>query len=330
MSQFSDTSLLQLWEYAAAKEKLQGWEVVRHVFADGDKIVGAAQAMMKYVPYLRKGLVWINRAPVWQRWHEGEGGERERSVGGNEGLLFEMMNELKRYWVSERGMYLRIAPPVPDTPETLESIRNVGFRYRPDSSWVSARVDLRQSLDTLRADLEKKWRNCLKKAEGFGLSCFIGSTSEETARLCEDYEAFLKTKTYPTTVTSDFLRCLQGLLPEDRKLWVLQVRSGTEHLGSILVAPYNSTLEYLVGAVSERGKALNAGQYLLWNAILEGKSRGFHFFDLGGMHPERTPSGIFHFKQGVGAAPYRLLGEFEAVGGLASRGIRLLLKVRGV
>lgn len=321
VEQFSDTSLLQLWEYAVAKQELQGWEVQRHVFRDGEQIVGAAQAMVKRLPVLGRGLVWINRAPLCQLLPT----YSQRDVRG---LLIEMMEQLKRYWVGKRGMYLRIATPALESPELRVALQSVGFRYRPDSAWVSARVDLRQSVEVLRANLAKKWRNCLKKAEGLGLSCLIGSTSAETATLCEDYEIFLKTRIYPTTVTADFLRCLQRLLPEDRKLWVFEARRDMEHLGSILVAAYNTTVEYLVGAVNEQGKALNAGQYLLWNAMLEGKSRGFRFFDLGGMHPEKTPSGIFHFKQGIGGTPYRLVGEFEAVGGLSSQAIQLLLRIR--
>jgi len=64
--------------------------------------------------------------------------------------------------------------------------------------------------------------------------------------------------------------------------------------------------------VNGAGRAANAGQLLLWRAVCEMKELGYRWFDLGGMDLYQTPSGIFHFKAGLGGTPYRLVGEFEA------------------
>ena len=83
-------------------------------------------------------------------------------------------------------------------------------------------------------------------------------------------------------------------------------------LGMVLIARYGHTCEYLAGVIEEAGRTVNIGHLLLWRAVCEMKSLGYTWFDLGGMDPQRTPPGIFHFKAGLGASEYRLLGEVEA------------------
>jgi len=62
---------------------------------------------------------------------------------------------------------------------------------------------------------------------------------------------------------------------------------------------------------------------LLWQAVCQMKTLGYKWFDLGGMDPELTPSGIFHFKAGLNGTPYRLVSELEGHnGGLRSRALR--------
>ena len=80
-------------------------------------------------------------------------------------------------------------------------------------------------------------------------------------------------------------------------------------VGSILIARYASRCEYLAGNAA--GQRAGSGQLLLWRAIVEMKRQGCTTFDLGGMDPERTPKGIYDFKAGVNAVPYRLPNEIE-------------------
>jgi len=318
ISGFTDTNLIQLWEYGSTKRELQGWQMVHHIFCVDGKLVGAAQAMVKYIPLVRRGVVWINRAPLWQV------NERVNDLS----LLSPMLEALSHYWVQERGMYLRVAPTMFDTEEARALVERAGFHVLDDTQWFSARVDLQKPIEILRADLEKKWRNCLKKAEALGVVYTIGNAPHDMTRLVEDYEVFLKQKDFSTAVTPGFVAYLHGLLPHDRKMWVLTAMCDRHHLGSILLASYNSTVEYLVGALSEDGKRVNAGQYLLWNGIREMKQRGYHVFDLGGMDPKKTPPGIFHFKAGLAGVPYQLLGACEAYRGIIARGIRFLVQSR--
>lgn len=313
VSGFQGLSLLQTWEYAEAKAELSPWRVWRATFKDEGITVGAVQAMVRPFPWLSGGLVWINRGPLWNR-----GGKDDPS------LPSEMTNGLHRYWVEQRGMYLRIAPPVLDNDTAAGTLAATDCeRVEDGSGWASARVDLSQTVESLRSQLQQKWRNCLNKAERLGLTAYGGCDDEQFNELIVGYDTMLPERGYQTNITPKFLCRLQDLLPPERKLWVFNARQDDLRLGGILIVRYGDTCEYLVGSINEAGKARNAGQFLLWQAMCQMKTLGCRWFDLGGMDPEHTPAGIFHFKSGLGGTSYRLVGEFESHnGGLRSRALR--------
>lgn len=313
VSGFQNLSLIQTWEYANAKAQTGHWKVERAVFMEGGYIMGVVQALVRPIPWLRRGLVWINRGPLWRRT------ENENPL-----LLVAMMEELRRHWVERNHMYLRIAPCDREGKLDMKALEEIG--YFPDTmstGWASARLDLLLSLETLRAQLQQKWRNCLNKAERLGLTVQSGSDDSLFDEFQRQYKRILLEHGYDTGVTPLLLSRLQTLFPSERKLWVLTARQNSKSLGGVLIARYGVTCEYLVAAVNKDGRAVNAGQLLLWRAICEMKNLGYRWFDLGGIDRNRTPSGIFHFKAGLGGTPYRLVGEIEAHdGGWLSRVVR--------
>jgi len=310
---YQGLSLMQTWAYAEAKVQTGSWQVWRATFEDNGRIIGVVQAMVRPFPLLSGGLVWINRGPLWSR-----DGTDEPS------LLAAMLQELQRYWVEQRGMYLRIAPPAlaNSTADTAMITAN-SDQIATVPGWASARVDLSLTVESLRSHLNQKWRNCLNKAERLGLETHNGTTDELLSNLVTSYVTLLQEKKFSTNITPEFISKLQSLLPLKHKLWVFTAKHGEQQLGGILIARYGDTCEYLVGSISDAGRTLNAGQLLLWQAVCQMKTLGCRWFDLGGMDPEHTPAGILHFKAGLGGTPYRLVGEFEGYnGGLRSRAVR--------
>jgi lipid II:glycine glycyltransferase (peptidoglycan interpeptide bridge formation enzyme) len=90
-----------------------------------------------------------------------------------------------------------------------------------------------------------------------------------------------------------------------------------------LIARYGDCAEYLAGTLLDEGRIHNAGQLLLWRAVMEMKGRGLKRFDVGGMDEALTPKGIYDFKSGLGGVPYRHMNELEADdGSMRSRMVR--------
>ncbi len=110
-------SLIQTWEYGEAKARIGPWKVSRGIFIDRNNTVGAAQAMIRYVPLLKRGFVWINRAPLLVNY-----------IDYHSSYYLEMLKVLKEYWVDERKMYLRLAPPILFSSVSNDLFENVGFK----------------------------------------------------------------------------------------------------------------------------------------------------------------------------------------------------------
>lgn len=294
-------SLLQTWSYGEAKSRTGSWRAERGVILDGDRPVGAVQALVRKVPFLAGGLVWINRGPVFSELNE---------VGPD--LWREALEVMRRRWVGERRMVLRIAPPRYQLADQDASLPP-GFQHvEGGRGYQSSRVDLDPSVEMLRKALEHKWRNALNKAERLGLTLESGTDPHLFSSVLTEYRATLERKGYQTSVTPELLESLQATSRADGTLWSLMARSADDVLGIMMVARYGRTAEYLIGSSSDAGRKVNVGHLLLWRAMNEMKSQGYRWFDLGGMDPERTPAGIFHFKSGVRGTPYALPDEVEA------------------
>ena len=299
---FCDLSLMQTWEYAEAKTGDSSWKVERAIFEGNDgRVLGAVQAMIRYVPGLGKGLVWISRGPLWR-------GADETDVS----TLVAMMNLLRQYWVVERGMYLRILPTLFQGEVDSDLFTKSGYRLVDGSIlWASSLLDLSLPIEVLRSRLQQKWRNCLNKAGRQGIVAQSGVEDVLFNDLLLEYEGMLQRKSF-VSCSPSLLSRLQSTLPDERKLWVVRGRLGSQSLGGVLIARYGQFCEYLVGTVNDAGKRINAGQLLLWLAITQMKEQGYRWFDLGGMDPVRTSKGIMHFKRGVNGSPYELMGEVES------------------
>jgi len=295
-------SPMQTWEYGEAKAKAGPWQVSRAVFRKDKRVVAAAQVAIRTVPFLNRGLAWINRGPLLV-------GDFEREPD----VCKKILEVIRTYWVDKKKLYLRVAPPLGVSGDHYSLFENAGYaRATHADGWASEAVDLRRSLTDIRLGLDHKWRNCLSKAERLQVHCEIGSTPRLMDELLADYEVLLRRIGRNASLAPEFITALQLLLPVDRKMVVLAARQNGERLGTILVTLYGNKSMYLIGAVNEKGRRMNANHFLIWHAISEMQRRGLKWFDLGGVHPDETPSGILHFKRGVGGTPYQLMGEVEA------------------
>ena len=313
ISEFQDLSLMQTWEFGEAKARTGPWEVERTIFLEDDRLIGAAQAMIRPLPWLGGGLVWINRGPLWRM-------EPDLAPVSFPARLVE----LRRYWVEERGMYLCLAPPLLVEEADSSWVKAPGYRLIPGTTgWSSAFVDLSGSVEQLRQGLSKNWRKQLNKAERLGVRCLAGRSAGLFENFLSNYKAQLSSKEIETNLTPPLLQELQRLLPDERKMWVFEGRYDDEPLGSLLVAGYGDTCILLALGLNEKGLEVHGGYLMHWQALVTMKELGYRRLDLGGADPRRTLPGILQFKLGLRGKPYQLTGQLDACGrGWLSRAIK--------
>jgi lipid II:glycine glycyltransferase (peptidoglycan interpeptide bridge formation enzyme) len=310
ISELRPLTLTQTWEYAEAKAATGGWDVERCAIMEDDRVVGAAQAVLRRLPFSAGGLVFANRAPLWSP-----------ALVPNSAGLSSMFDLLHGYWARRPGTVLRIAPPL-RTDEAPKPFPVPRFSTG-SAGWSSMEVDLALSVEELRREMKQKWRNCLYKAERSDAEVTIGTDEDLFGRFLGAYSTHLKEQRLTKSTTPELLRELQTLLPAERKLVVLEVVLGDEPVGWALIATYGEVAEYIASVTTPKGRSINAGQLLLWQAVYDARARGLKRFDLGGVDPAVKESGIAHFKAGLGGRHYRYVPEIEAhTGGLTARLIR--------
>jgi GNAT acetyltransferase-like protein len=305
MARAAEPSLVQSWAYGEAKARTSAWKIERVVVRDGEKIVALVQAQTRLLPVVNRGLVWVNRAPV----------AIEAGEGSDPAAWSRLLEALRQHWVVKRGLLLRVALPV--AADKAGSFESAGFHpISSPAGWASTRVDLAPDLEVLRKNLDSKWRNQLGKAERSGLELEVASTPEAVKIFCADYETFLASRGIETSVTPALLAALAECAEGAGRPQVFSVRKDGQALGAIYLARFGRTAEYLAAVSRDEGRPFNAANFLLWSALGQAKTEGCTQFDLGGMHPETTPKGIFHFKAGLSGAPYRYADPLEAGGDL--------------
>lgn len=309
LDRLEGVSLLQTWAWGAAKAATGSWSVERGLLQDQGRVVGAAQVMLRRLPVVGGGLAWISRGPLYA----------ESTVDD----YCRLLKALRRHYVDERKFHLRIAPALPAMLATENSFEPAGFRPSGAPGWASSIIDLSLPTEALRLGLAQKWRNALNKAERWNVTIEAHDAGEGFSLFLSEYKAFLEERRFATSVTPELIGTLHDFHRSGRKMTAWRcTRDGTA-LGAALIVRYTNRAEYLAGALTKQGRVYNAGQILLWRAILAEKEAGTRWFDLGGMDPILTPKGVFEFKRGLGGVSYRLADEIEADdSGLRARLVR--------
>jgi lipid II:glycine glycyltransferase (peptidoglycan interpeptide bridge formation enzyme) len=105
-----------------------------------------------------------------------------------------------------------------------------------------------------------------------------------------------------------FLRAMHGASSDKSPLVVLRALHGGKPVAGVLLVRHGRAATYQVGWTDERGRAVRAHHFLLWQSVLWLVKHGYIGFDLGGIN-EKTP-GIARFKTRMGGKPFRLVGGY--------------------
>ncbi len=104
VSRFEGYSSLQTCEYAESKSTSSPWIVERGLFTKNDNTIGAAQVMIRPLPFVGGGLVWLNRGPLWN---------------AAKASFADIVAALKQTYVDRRSFYLRVAPSLAELQRSI-------------------------------------------------------------------------------------------------------------------------------------------------------------------------------------------------------------------
>ena len=294
-SNIEKSNLLQSWAYGEAKRKAQGWGIERIGIERNGDIVAICQILYKKfigLPLLvriNRGPLIISQVPLEER-----------------GSVLRLLRSILRLrW----GVVFLIAPELDSTPENAELLKSSGWRLRNVKGVQSAWVDLRPDESALLKGLAPKWRNQLNSATRSGLSIEVSSCSEEVGWLLQRHEEHMKQQRF-VAPGYEFLSEFHRADPQN--FLVLRAVVANEPVAGVGIVKHGQAATYLVGWSSLDGRNLNAGNFLLWHAMLQLRKLGCLWLDLGGINEEQSP-GVARFKRGVRGLEYCLSGEWWSV-----------------
>jgi lipid II:glycine glycyltransferase (peptidoglycan interpeptide bridge formation enzyme) len=308
---FEDASVFQTTPFCAAKSASESVEhlVVRR----GADVVAAAQIRLVRPPFLRKSIAYVLRGPLFHRWNHAPDWAAFRQA----------LRALRNEYVVKRRLSLRIAPHFTPDYEAECSPLFDSERYVPAPALANRRtivVDVTRPLDEIRRRLDKKWRNCLNRAEMNNLELREGCDDAMFDLFLVTYRQMLSRKRLePGEIGA--CRTMQSLLPARFKMKVIVALENGEPCAGAICSGIGRRGFYLFGAVGDRGMQNKASYLVQWRAVRWLKEMGCAEYDLHGSNALSNP-GVYAFKMGLcgrNGKEVELLGSFDAYGGLLGR-----------
>lgn len=281
----------QDWSYGNAKKRVEKWGLKRAIIYNRQKeAVGVLQMLQK----TRAGItaaVRINRGPLLVSGYD---------TAENKLQVMELVRRDIRHPVP-----VIYAPDIEFSGENLARMTQHGWIQWNVFGFPSGLLDLSQKEETIRKNLDGKWRNQLKAAEKKGL--VLRTDQGRFEEMLDLYEENQKEKGY-TGVPGDILRDLMYQKKTPLRLMYVENENRELTAFDIFYTASNFGL-YFVGWNSAEGRKQYANHYLLYQAAVFFKKEGMRWLDLGGIdHIETEENAVF--KDGMRPVHYQLLGEF--------------------
>ncbi|HJP88417.1 MAG TPA: peptidoglycan bridge formation glycyltransferase FemA/FemB family protein [Candidatus Limnocylindrales bacterium] len=293
----SAPSFLQATPWAVVKRP-NGWRSAR-IVVDGGSGVGpvGAQVLVRHPRPLPKGFGYAARGPI-------------AGVPVDAGVL-RVFTEGARSAAKGLGIaHLRIDPEVEDPDGSIAAaLRDLGWRPAPDIQPRSTRiVDLSKTEDELMAELRKKTRQSLHKAQNEDVHVVQGGAD----RLPEFHRTLTGTmdRVGLPSRSLGFFRDLWAAYDVAGKAMLLLAETGAgEVVSGTLLVGWGPRLVALYGGTNAAGRDLNAKYLINWAGLTHAKAAGYRLYDLWGLPNE----GITYFKAGWGGRQVDYVGAWDLV-----------------
>ena len=282
--------LQQDWAYGSTMVSVGARVLRARVEADGVPVAQAQFIVRKFAKYV--SLALCTRGPLWLQ----EVNAKDKAAA------YKAM----RQTLPLPGLRFMMVTP----NETLEEQPGLPAVRRIMSGYSTVMLDIDKPMDTLRAQLDKRWRHRLGGAEKSELNVQRMGTNPGQYRWLLDAEMQQRVD-----------RGLEGLplvwfehYAESRKqpsrnLLSLRADVGRERVAGMMFLIHGQAATYQVGWTSDAGRDLHAHNLMLWRAIEELRERGVRSLDLGGVNTQRS-AGIARFKMATGGTVRQLAGSY--------------------
>jgi lipid II:glycine glycyltransferase (peptidoglycan interpeptide bridge formation enzyme) len=287
----------QLWEWGEVRA-MGGWRPVRlAVGPSHDEPIAGAQVLLRALPLIGWHLGYVPRGPIGRL---DEPGVRDALVAA-----------LRALGRAERIATIRADPEAQPATPYGQSLLEAPWRAAPKIQPPTTRVvDLSIGVEALKANLKRKHRQYVNKAERAGVTVerFDGTTQPEViGPALRDFN-----RIYQHTAERAGFVARQPFYYE--RVWSIFAPSGRVRLSfALLDGERVATLFHFTcgeravesyGGMTDAGADARANYLLKWTAMADFAAEGFAVYDMWGL----ATGGIRQFKEGFGGAEIEYVG----------------------
>lgn len=291
----SAPSFLQATPWALVKRP-NGWRSAR-IVVDGPAGPVGGQVLVRHPRPLPKGFGYAARGPV-------AGGTLDAAVLG-------AFTEAVRRAAAGLGIaHLRIDPELegPDG-SVAATLRDLGWRPAPDIQPRKTRiVDLTRTEDELLADLRKKTRQSLHRAQDDG-STVISAGPDRLPDFHRTLAGTMDRVGLPFRTVAFFRDLWDAYAPHGQAMLLLAETPEGEVVSGTFLVGWGPRIVALYGGTTAEGRKRNSKYLVNWEAFRRAKAAGYQLYDLWGLPNE----GITYFKAGWGGRQVDYVGAWDLV-----------------
>lgn len=279
---------LQSYGWSEFQEKI-GNKTHRFGVFSNEYLVGVASAFQ--VRSKLNSYLYIPWGPTLNKW--------------DKGVVEELLSNFKTIAEKENLDFVRLEPRVIGESEANKLVK-IGLKKNQSFTQpeCSAILDLSKSEEELMSALSDSTRYNIRNVERKGVKVRQGKRED-----VETFEKLLKETSerhkFTTDIHPDYYKNQFVTTNKAGMMDIFVAEFEGEPLAAALVIFFGDTTTYLHAASSRARPKLRAPYLLIWESILEGKRRGYKYFDFWGITPERAGknhpwSGVTSFKMSFG------------------------------
>jgi CelD/BcsL family acetyltransferase involved in cellulose biosynthesis len=285
-------SLQQSWAYGEAMRTL-GVQTHRAAVMDGKKVLALAQFIgRRYLHYL--SMASCTRGPVW-------------SPALDAAAQNRIYKELKKTIPTKMIRVTLFSPEMTLAQLPPESVKGLN---RVMTGYSTVTLDLRRDEETLRAQMDRKWRNRVFRPKRTApLQVQLKADMRDCRHLLEKEEAQRASRHFHGLPTDFVPAFINGHERPEQGYFVATTRHDNRTIAAMLFLLHGQGATYHIGWSDEEGRQLSAHNVMLWQAMLHLKKQGISRLDLGGINTHDLP-GISRFKLATGGQVLTLAGTY--------------------
>lgn len=275
---------LQLWGWGEVKAG-HNWHVERVFVYDDDKVIGAAQLLVRRLPWPLHAMVYVPRGPVAD--------EDTRTA-----VLGALAQHAKAI---HHAAVISIEPHWRAMPEGAGD-----WQLSPHTILIPRTLilDLHKSEDELQAVMTKKTRQYIRKSQKDGVTVRRATSADNIAACLSIYRDTAARAGFAIH-SDDYYQDVFAHLGEHSPVFIADVNG--DPVAFLWLAISGAVAFELYGGITDGGQRLRANYALKWHAISTMKEWGIDEYDMNGL----LNDGISTFKQGFADHEDMLVGTYD-------------------